>query len=334
MKPRARFTFVRLLAALFALLIAWLVWVVFIPVDLPNKPYHVVVGANSNMRNLAGNLADDGAIRNRWVMLALSRLDGLDRKIKPGLYIFEERTSMWQMLQRFAAGSPNLDSITVVEGMTFRQFRAILNREKDLRHDTRNMSDAEILAAVGSTDKQAGGWFFPSTYFFAPGSSDLEVLRQANRTMQQELQNAWQRRREGLPYATPYDMLIMASLIEKETSKEEDRPLVASVFVNRLSINMRLQTDPTIIYGMGSAYRGNITRADLRRDTPYNTYTRAGLTPTPISLPGRASLDAAANPAESKALYFVARGDGSSHFSETLDEHNAAVRKYILKKGS
>lgn len=334
MKSRARILFIRLVAALFALTVSWLVWVIVIPVELPNKPYHVVVSAKSTMNDLARNLTQDGSIRNRWIMLALSRVGGTDRKIKPGLYIFEQPVSMWQLLKRFAEGSPNLDSITVVEGMTFRQFRAILNREKDLRHDTQNMSDADILAAVGSTEKQAEGWFFPSTYFFAPGSSDLEVLRQAYRTMQQELQGAWERRQEGLPYTAPYDMLIVASLIEKETSKEEDRSHVSAVFINRLNINMRLQTDPSVIYGMGSAYNGNIRRADLRRDTPYNTYTRTGLTPTPISLPGRAALDAAANPSDSKALYFVARGDGSSQFSETLNEHNAAVRKYILKRGN
>lgn len=328
-------SFLRVLALLAALIAAWLAWVVVVPVHPPKQPYTVTVGPNRTMMQLARTLEEDGAVRNRWVMVALSRVMGVDRKLKPGLYQFGASTAMWQYLSRFADGHPDQSSVTIIEGWTFRQFRRALLKETDLVHATADWSDARILAELGGSGSEAEGLFFPSTYFYTPGSTDLEVLRRAYQSMQQQLQTVWEARAPDLPYSSPYELLIMASLVEKETAHEEDRGMVASVFVNRLKVGMRLQTDPSVIYGMGERYRGNITKSDLRRDTPYNTYTRNGLTPTPIALPGRASLDAAAQPAQSRALYFVAKGDGSgsSQFSETLDEHNAAVRQYILKKG-
>ncbi|MCW3480417.1 endolytic transglycosylase MltG [Neisseriaceae bacterium JH1-16] len=325
--------FVRLIAALLAAGVLWLAWVVAVPVPLPQSPYNVIVGPNRTLHQVAYMLEKDGLIRNRWIMVALARIGGTDRKIKAGLYEISSPVAMWQLLKRFAEGNPDQASVTVIEGWSFRQFRAAVDRESDLKHDSRGLSEEALLTAIGATEPRAEGLFFPSTYFFVPGSSDLDLYRRAYRTMQQQLTSVWAQRSAHLPYSQPYELLTMASLIEKETSQDADRPSVAAVFTNRLSIGMRLQTDPSVIYGMGAAYRGNISRADLRRDTPYNTYTRSGLTPTPISLPGRAALEAAAHPADTRALYFVARGDGSSQFSETLDEHNAAVRKYILKKG-
>jgi len=325
----------RVLALLAALAAVWLAWVIVVPVNPPGQPYTVTVGPNRTMMQLARTLENDGAIRNRWVLVALSRMMGVDRRLKPGMYQFGSATAMWQYLSRFGDGHPDQSSVTIIEGWNFRQFRNALRKESDLRQDTADWSEQRLLTELGISATAAEGLFFPSTYFYTPGSSDLEVYRRAYQSMQQQLQTVWEARRADLPYTSPYELLIMASLIEKETAHEEDRGMVASVFVNRLRVGMRLQTDPAVIYGMGERYRGNIGKADLRRDTPYNTYTRAGLTPTPISLPGRASLDAAANPAPSRALYFVAKGDGSgqSQFSETLDEHNAAVREYILKKG-
>jgi len=325
--------FVRLIAGLLAAGVLWLAWVVAVPVPLPQSPYNVIVGPNRTLHQVAYMLERDGLIRNRWVMVALARIGGTDRKIKAGLYEISSPVAMWQLLKRFAEGNPDQASVTVIEGWSFRQFRAAVDREPDLKHDSRGLSEESLLTAIGATELRAEGLFFPSTYFFVPGSSDLDLYRRAYRTMQQQLASAWAQRSANLPYSQPYELLTMASLVEKETSQDADRPNVAAVFTNRLNIGMRLQTDPSVIYGMGSAYRGNISRADLRRDTPYNTYTRSGLTPTPISLPGRAALEAAAHPADTRALYFVARGDGSSQFSETLDQHNAAVRKYILKKG-
>lgn len=324
----------RTLAVLSLLFTLWLAWVVVVPVSPPASPYTVSVAQNRTMGQLARTLYADDAIRSQWVMIAISRMMGSDRKLKAGLYQFSGATALWQYLSRFNDGHPDQGSVTIIEGWTFRQFRAALRREDDLRQDTAGWSEQRLLAELGLSDGSSSeGLFFPSTYYYLPGSSDLELLRRANHTLTQQLQTVWEGRAPDLPYQTPYQLLIMASLIEKETSREEDRAMVASVFVNRLRVGMRLQTDPAVIYGMGERYQGRIGKEGLRRDTPYNTYTRDGLTPTPIALVSRAALDAAAHPAESRALYFVARGDGTTQFTETLDDHNAAVRKYILKKG-
>lgn len=314
--------------------LCWLSWVVFVPVDLPESPYSVSVGPNRTLAQVARGLRQEGVIRNRVVMVALARLQGADRRIKAGLYRFSGSISMWSLLQRFSSGSPDEASVTVVEGWTFRQFRAQLDQDPDVKHDTAGLSDAEVLARIGADLPSPEGLFFPSTYLFTPGASDLEILDRAYQTMQRKLTQAWSGRAADLPLTSPYQLLTLASLIEKETARAGDRPMIAAVFVNRLKKKMRLQTDPAVIYGMGARYDGRIGKADLKRDTPYNTYTRDGLTPTPIALPGEAALEAAAHPAPSAVLYFVARGDGSSHFSTTLDEHNQAVRKYILKKGN
>ena len=214
--------------------------------------------------------------------------------------------------------------------------RNIIDNTADIRHDTRGWSNEKLLQAIDpdAPSSNPEGLFFPDSYEIDADSSDLQLYRLAYRTMQQRLHAAWDERQSGLPYQNPYELLIMASLVEKETGHEADRRHVAAVFVNRLAIGMRLQTDPTVIYGMGSRYQGRIRKADLQRDTPYNTYTRTGLTPTPIALPGRAALEAAAHPSTEKYLYFVSKMDGTglSQFSHNLDEHNAAVRKYILKR--
>ena len=318
----------RILAA-FALLFAlWLAWVVAVPVTPPGSPYTVSVAPNRTMGQLARTLEEDGAIRNRWVMVAISRMMGSDRKLKAGLYQFSGATALWQYLSRFNDGHPDQASVTIIEGWTFRQFRAALRDEEDLRQDSATWSEQRLLAELGMTEGSVEGLFFPSTYYYLPGSSDVELLRRANQTLMQQLQTVWESRAADLPYQTPYQLLIMASLIEKETAREEDRSMVASVFVNRLRIGMRLQTDPTVIYGLGSRFDGNLRKRDLLADGPYNTYTRAGLPPTPISLPGRASIEAALKPAQTNALYFVARGDGTSHFSNSLGEHNRAVDRY------
>jgi UPF0755 protein len=285
------------------------------------------------LSQVARGLEQEGVVRSRQVMVALARLQDVDRKIKAGLYRFDGQVSMLDILNRLADGHPDEASLTVIEGWTFRQFRQAIDRNPDIKHSAKGWSDEEIMRRLGFGDARPEGLFFPSTYLFSPDTEDMELYRQAFGAMQQRLEAAWAARKPELPYRTPYELLIMASLIEKETGQDADRPMVAGVFVNRLKQGMRLQTDPSVIYGMGSLYQGKIGKADLRRDTPYNTYTRAGLTPTPIALPGKAALDAAANPAVTNALYFVARGDGTSHFSATLDEHNQAVRKYILKKG-
>jgi len=212
------------------------------------------------------------------------------------------------------------------------RMRAEIDADPSLKHDTAGMTDAQLLAAIGAQEKDlsnAEGLFFPDTYLFDKGSSDIDVYRRAYRLMQQQLARVWIERAPGLPYQTPYEALTMASLVEKETGRAADRPLVAAVFANRLRIGMPLQTDPSVIYGLGDAYTGRLRRRDLQTDTPYNTYMRRGLPPTPIALAGAASLEAATKPAPTGALYFVSRGDGTSVFSDTLGDHNKAVDKYI-----
>lgn len=324
--------FLRLIILSLCLAVAWLAWVVFVPVSLPQNPYKLTVGANRTLNQIAKSLESEGVIRQRRIMVGLAKLLGAERKIKAGMYILNGSVSMWDVVGRLVDGHPDQASLTVIEGWGFHQFRLAVDKSADVEHKTQQLTDAQIMQQLGEEKVPAEGVFFPSTYFFTPGTDDIEIYQRAYKTMTTMLENVWAGRDAGLPYHTPYDLLIMASLIEKETSRDDDRPMVAAVFINRLNKGMRLQTDPSVIYGMGRGYKGSISKADLHRDTPYNTYTRAGLTPTPIALPGKAALEAAAHPAKSNALYFVAKGDGSSYFSSTLDEHNQAVRKFILKK--
>ncbi|MDF0604434.1 endolytic transglycosylase MltG [Neisseriaceae bacterium TC5R-5] len=323
----------RLLALSLLLATLWLGWVLVVPVNLPPTGYQLLVSPKYSLHQVARVLAKDGVIRNRYVLVILARLRTQDRKVKAGLYRFEGSVSMLAILKRLNDGHPDQASVTVIEGWRFKQFRQEVERHPDIQASARSWSDTQIMQQLGLSSSQAEGMFFPTTYLFVPGSNDIALYQQAANAMQQQLNTAWETRDSDLPYSVPYDLLIMASLIEKETAHEADRGMVASVFVNRLRQGMRLQTDPTVIYGMGELYQGNISKADLRRDTPYNTYTRAGLPPTPIALPGRAALEAAAKPTPSSALYFVAKGGGRSQFSNNLEEHNQAVRKYILKKG-
>jgi UPF0755 protein len=234
------------------------------------------------------------------------------------------------LVDKLRRGDVLRERVTIVEGSTFAEMRALLAAHPELRQDTANMSDAEVLRAVGADESHPEGLFAPETYVFDTGSSDLDVLRQAYRAQRAILQKGWEGRTPDLPYRTAYEALVMASIVEKETGVATERSRIAGVFVNRLQKGMLLQTDPTVIYGLGAKFDGNLRKRDLTTDSPYNTYTRAGLPPTPIALPGRASIAAALNPEPTKALYFVARGDGTSEFSETLNDHNRAVGKYQL----
>ena len=305
-----------------ALLVAVPAALVFVPKN-NGVPYRLTVEKGQGFAAVGRQLADKDQVFSRW-------------GVAPGSYRLPARVSAWEIVRRLSSAGPDMVRIQIVEGMRFAQMRRIINQNTLLRHDTKNWSDKELMQKIASepVSDNPEGLFFPDTYEVAADSSDVAVYRAAYRAMQENLQAAWESRADNLPYKTPYELLIMASLIEKETAHEEDRRDVAAVFRNRLAMNMRLQTDPAVIYGMGSAYNGKIRRADLQRDTPYNTYTRYGLTPTPIALPGRAALDAAAQPSDSKFLYFVSRmdGTGKSQFSHTLEEHNAAVKQYILKK--
>jgi UPF0755 protein len=285
--------------------------------------------SGSSVKSVAKQLQQAGVLAQGDYLFAwLVRVSGKSAQIKAGKYTLTQALTPLQLLDKLTNGEVTQASLSVIEGWTFAQLRAALNANADITHDSLNLTDAQILQRIGASETQAEGLFFPDTYYFSVGGSDLLILKRAYQTMQQRLQEAWLNRTPDLPLQTPYQALTLASIVEKETGAAADRPMIASVFINRLRQNMRLQTDPTVIYGMGANFDGNIRKRDLSIDTPYNTYTRDGLTPTPIALPGRAALQAALRPAPSEALYFVARGDGTSQFSSTLTEHNNAVNRY------
>jgi UPF0755 protein len=256
------------------------------------------------------------------------RLSGQSRQIRAGSYEIETGTSARQLLEKMVRGDEVLEAVRFIEGWTVAQMRAALASAPGLRPLTRDLDEAQLMAALGVPGQRAEGRFFPDTYTYSRNVSDLTVLKRAHAAMQRRLDAAWAARAPDLPLASPDEALILASIVEKETGVEADRGKVAAVFTNRLRLGMPLQTDPTVIYGLGAAFDGNLRKRDLLSDTPYNTYTRRGLPPTPIALPGAASLTAATQPARTRALYFVSRGDGSSAFSETLDDHNRAVNQY------
>ena len=293
--------------------------------------YEVPRGASFNQ--VVDDLAERGIIAETWSLRLLKRVDAQSLPaLRAGEFRLKPGMSAREALALLGSDNVVSYSLTIPEGWTFAQMRAELNAAAKLENRTVAMSDAEVMAELGYPDQYPEGRFFPDTYRYHKGVSDLDILAQAYQRMQRTLESIWAKRDEGLPLKTPYQALIMASLIERETGADGERRKIAGVFTRRLAKGMRLQTDPTIIYGLGDDYDGNITKADLRRETPYNTYLIEGLPPTPIAMPGRAALEAAVNPAEGKALYFVAKGDGSHKFSETLDEHNAAVRRYILNR--
>ena len=260
------------------------------------------------------------------------RLSGQARHIKAGSYEIAAGTSPRQLLRMLVRGEEALKSVTLVEGWNFKQVRFALQKAEQLSTESIGMSPETIMENLGRPGVHPEGRFFPDTYTYAKGSSDMAVLKRAARAMDKRIDAAWAQRSPDSPLKTTEQALILASIIEKETGKPEDRAQIAGVFINRLRIGMLLQTDPSVIYGLGDQFDGNLRRRDLQADTPYNTYTRTGLPPTPIAMPGKAALLAAVQPAPTKALYFVARGDGTSQFSSNLDEHNRAVNKFIRGK--
>lgn len=280
------------------------------------------------MTSVSHQLAAAGIPFSPWAFTLLARASGKASGIKAGSYEIESGTTPLKLLGMLSRGDVTQAEITFVEGWTFNQLRDALARHAALNHDSAGLGEQAILARIGAREQAAEGLFFPDTYSFAKRSSDLDVLRRAYQAMQRHVSMEWERRDPEVPYADAYHALIAASVIEKETGLAADRGLVASVLVNRLKAGMPLQTDPTVIYGMGDRFDGDLKRSDLMRDTPYNTYTRLGLPPTPIALPGLASIRAALRPAKTDHFYFVARGDGSSEFSRTLDDHNRAVVRY------
>lgn len=296
----------------------------------------ILIKKGDSISTVSQQLANKKVIYSRPFLVLSSRLLGRSQ-VRPGQYRLSESMSTWDILQKLA-GNPDSFYVRIPEGSTIKDMRRIVKQLPHLDDTTSHLSNSEFIQKIDAnapTDRYPEGLFFPDTYEYTPGMSDIQLFKIAYNKMQNELQDAWDDRQNNLPYQNPYEMLIMASIIEKETAHPNDREHVAAVFVNRLRIDMRLQTDPTVIYGMGERYNGKIYRSDLRRDTPYNTYTRKGLPPTPISLPSAAALEAAGNPSSEKYLYFVSKMDntGESYFSHDLKEHNAAVNKYIRKRG-
>ncbi|CAG0968557.1 Endolytic murein transglycosylase [Methylophilaceae bacterium] len=314
------------------LLAGWMFYFATTPTHFDSEVLEVDLKAGSSLRGISEQLESQGAIGNAWGFTLLVRLMGRAGEVKAGNYLFESGITPYEIFITVTDGKTTQSSITFIEGWTFAQMRAAMMNNDSIKHVTIAYTDQQILENIGASDSHPEGLFFPDTYFFSRGMSDQDILKRAYHAMRERLDKAWQTREAGLPYKTPYEALIMASIIEKETGRGDERQMIAGVFVNRLRMGMRLQTDPTVIYGMGEGFDGNIRKKDLQVDTLYNTYTRAGLPPTPIAMPGLASIEAALHPAKTKALYFVGKGDGSHAFSSTLAEHNRAVGRYQLGK--
>lgn len=303
-------------------------WYAYSPQTPQTLPFEFSLNQGSSLTSVARQFEQAGLIEDSRLFVAFARLQGQAGKIKAGVYQLDGPISRMALLDMITQGNVSRSQLTLIEGWNFRQLRAALNASPNLRHDTLNLSDSEIMQRIGAAEAHPEGLFFPETYYVAAGSSDIALLKMAYRLMQKRLNEAWAARSPESKLATPYQALILASIVEKETGTPGDRPMIAGVFTNRLRIHMLLQTDPAVIYGLGERFDGNLRKRDLLNDTPYNTYTRAGLPPTPIAIPGREALNAALHPARTDALYFVARGDGSSKFSSNLDAHNRAVNQY------
>ena len=303
-------------------------WWLHAPLGMGKDTVDLSIEPGTSPRGVARAVADAGVHVDPRVLYAWFRVSGQDRQIRAGSYELDRGTTPRSLLQKLVRGDEALRSVTLVEGWNFRQMRAALAASEQLKPDTAGLSNETIMVALGRPGVHPEGRFFPDSYTYSKGSSDLVVMRRAMQAMDKKLDAAWAQRQADTPLKTAEEALILASIIEKETGRASDRPLVAGVFTNRLRIGMPLQTDPTVIYGLGEAFDGNLRKRDLQTDTPWNTYTRGGLPPTPIAMPGKASLLAAVQPGQTRALYFVAKGDGTSHFSPSLEEHNRAVNQY------
>lgn len=303
------------------------------PLDLAAESVELSIEPGTPPREIAQAWVQSGVQASPLLLYEWFRWSGQARKIRAGSYEIGRGVTPVALLNKMVRGDETLATVRLIEGWTFRQFRAELAKADALKPTTASMTDAQVMAALGAPPGLSPeGRFHPDTYAYSKGSSDLAVLKRAYRAMQKRLADAWQQRAPDTPLQSADDALVLASIVEKETGLGADRGKVAGVFVNRLRLGMPLQTDPTVIYGLGADFDGNLRKRDLLTDTPYNTYTRSGLPPTPIAMPGKAALLAAVRPEPTKALYFVSRGDGHSEFSETLADHNRAVNQYQRKK--
>lgn len=326
-KPTARKWLVALASA--ALVVAgYLGWYWYRPLHPGEQTYEVRPGAT--LRAFARELTARGVLHEARSFVAIATLTGRGRSLKVGEYRFADGISASALLDQVVAGRVVEYPLVLVEGWTFRQFQQVLAQAPRLQQTLTGLTPAQIMEKLGHAGEHWEGRFYPDTYKYSSGHTDLTILKRAYERMQAQLESEWSNREAGLPFRNAYEALILASIVEKETGKGEERPMIAGVFLNRLQRGMKLQTDPTVIYGLGEKFDGNLRRRDLVADTPYNTYTRTGLPPTPIAMPGGAAIRAALHPAATRALYFVSRGDGSHVFSDNLKDHNDAVIKYQL----
>lgn len=305
-------------------------WLLNTAIERNTNTLDVHVSAGQGARAIAEELRAQGLLVNATLFTLTARFTGASGQLKAGRYEIPPAISTWDLVGFLSKGVSKLSSVALVEGFTAQELLRKLRAQPDLVDDLQGQSPQDIAKKLGLDGGSLEGWIYPDTYKYSPGSTLSEFLKRATRLQQQALQEAWAQRAPNLPLKTPYEALILASIVEKETGQAKDRPKVASVFVNRLKAGMLLQTDPTVIYGVGDGFDGNLTRRHLQTDNPYNSYTRPGLPPTPIANPGKAALYATVRPEESQYYYFVAKGDGSSYFSKNLSEHNNAVRKFQL----
>lgn len=313
---------------------AWLFQYARTSLKLSPQAQEISIQPKSGLKSIANQLVEQQVLGSPWPFVVLAKILQKEQNLKAGEYTLNKNITPYQLLLSLNHGKATQGSITFIEGKTFKQMREKIAKNDAIKNTTQELSDAKIMQLIGKGEAHAEGLFFPDTFYFDRGTLDTILLKRAYDSMQAKLDQAWNNRAPNLPYKNSYEALIMASIVEKETGKASERPMIAGVFLNRLRIGMRLQTDPTVIYGMGDKYDGNIRRKDLQTDTIYNTYTRSGLPPTPIAMPGLASIEAALHPEQTKALYFVGKGDGSHAFSNSLVEHNRAVAKYQLKHKS
>ena len=297
-------------------------------ISLPQQQTIFLIKSGSNIKSIAQDLSLLKVIEDPWLFILLAKLKGVETRVRAGEYQIESGQTADELLDVFTRGNSIQYSFTVIEGWSFRQLLTAIAEDPIIEHTLRDKSDAEIMTLLGYPDQHPEGLFFPDTYRFPKGTRDIDFLRRSYQVMQNHLTREWEQRALDLPLKSSYEALILASIIEKETGAAFERPLISAVFTERLRRNMRLQTDPTVIYGLGDTFDGNLRRRDLVNDNPYNTYTRHGLPPTPIAMPGIAALQAVMHPADGDSLYFVSRGDGSHYFSATLREHELAVDKF------
>ena len=311
--------------------LVWIIHFLVTPLNINKADLAIEIEPGSSLKAIAFQLVDEKILNEPWRFIILAKALDQSKKLRPGNYNLNPNITPYQLLKSFVEGRATEGSITFIEGQDFQSMLEKIKANDSIKKTMKPYDTKAIAAAVGIPYESVEGQFFPDTYYFSRNTSDIEILKRAYKAMQKKLNYEWARRAEEVPYKNSYEALTMASIIEKETGKSIEANLISGVFIHRLSIKMKLQSDPTVIYGIGKKFNGDITKKDLLTDTPYNTYTRHGLPPTPITMPGLISIRAALHPTKTDALYFVGKGDGTHYFSASLNEHNSAVRKYQIK---